>query len=104
MGLRWGDIEEVRGLHLGHRRGNSKKGGGGSKEGVAGFERSGVAKDLGKSGNGLGKAITKAGPDLFKIGIDLTEPKTRNDFAHVFLFQVCFRAFKVLGLHAIGQG
>ena len=28
MGLRWGDIEEVRELHLGHRQGNSKKGGG----------------------------------------------------------------------------
>lgn len=64
----------------------------------------GVAKDLGRSGKGLGKAITKAGPDLIKVGIDLTEPKTRDDFAHVILLQVRFRAFKVLGLHAIGQG
>ncbi len=31
MGLRWGDIEAVRGLHLGHRQGNSKKGGRGPK-------------------------------------------------------------------------
>jgi hypothetical protein len=31
MGLRWGDIEEIRELHLGHRQGNSKKGGGGLK-------------------------------------------------------------------------
>jgi len=31
MGLRWGDIEEVRELHLGHRQGNSEKGGGGPK-------------------------------------------------------------------------
>ena len=31
MGLRWGDIEEVRDLYLGNRQGNSKKGGGGSK-------------------------------------------------------------------------
>ena len=27
MGLRWGDSEEVRELHLGNRQGNSKKGG-----------------------------------------------------------------------------
>jgi len=31
IGLRWGDIEEVRELHLDHRQGNSKKGGGGLK-------------------------------------------------------------------------
>ena len=71
MGLRWGDIEAVRGLRYGHRQGNSKKGEGGSKvlifhyvpqshslkakEGTAGLEWSGVAKDLGRSGNGLGK-------------------------------------------------
>ena len=27
IGLRWGDSEAVRGLHPGHRQGNSKKGG-----------------------------------------------------------------------------
>jgi len=31
------------------------------------FIRSGVAKDLGRSGDGLGKEITKEGPDLIKI-------------------------------------
>ena len=32
MGWRWGDSEAVRGLHPGHRQGNSKKGGGGLKD------------------------------------------------------------------------